>query len=378
MMDMTKGRILVVEDEFVTGADIQAKLEEMGYDVPFVADTGELAIRKAGEEHPDLILMDIHLKDKMTGIEAAEIIHDRHGIPVIFLTGQSDEATVEKAKMSSPFGYLIKPVDDRALKISINMALYKHQMDESLKRQEQTIVALLNATTDALFIIDHTGAILALNETLAKRAGKRITDLVGTPFLELIPAGAISVLLAEKIREGLSGRSLRFEEEIAGKWFDNNIYPIAESSGNVMMVAIFSNDITIRKQIEGQILEANKSLKKERENLLVMSSAIDTMDDIVIITDAVGNIEYVNSAFSKKIGYAPGDVMNKHIGDLQNPGDPYVIDKNAFFARSKDAWNGKVTLKSKYGLKIKTSLRSSPVMKDNRQVCRTFVLREEH
>jgi PAS domain S-box-containing protein len=322
--------------------------------------------------------MDIHLKDRMTGIEAAEVIHDRYGIPVIFLTGQSDEATVEKAKMSSPFGYLIKPVDDRALKISINMALYKHQMDESLKRQEQTIVALLNATTDALFIIDHTGAILALNETLAKRAGKRITDLVGTPFLELIPAGAISVLLAEKIREGLSGRSLRFEEEITGKWFDNNIYPIAESSGNVMMVAIFSNDITIRKQIEGQILEANKSLKKERENLLVMSSAIDTMDDIVIITDAVGNIEYVNSAFSKKIGYAPGDVMNKHIGDLQNPGDPYVIDKNAFFARSKDAWNGKVTLKSKYGLKIKTSLRSSPVMKDNRQVCRTFVLREEH
>ncbi|MCK7483779.1 MAG: PAS domain-containing protein [Candidatus Moduliflexus flocculans] len=110
------------------------------------------------------------------------------------------------------------------------MALYKHQMDESLKRQEQTIVALLNATTDALFIIDHAGAILALNETLAKRAGKRITDLVGTPFLELIPAGAISVLLAEKIREGLGGRSLRFEEEITGKWFDNNIYPIAESS----------------------------------------------------------------------------------------------------------------------------------------------------
>ncbi len=237
------------------------------------------------------------------------------------------------------------------------MALYKHQMDENLKRQEQTIVALLNATTDALFIIDHNGSILALNETLAKRAGKRISDLVGTPFLELIPAGAISVLLAEKIREGLVGRSLRFEEEIEGKWFDNNIYPIAESSGNVMMVAIFSNDITIRKQIEGQILEANKSLKKERENLLVMSSAIDTMDDIVIITDAVGNIEYVNSAFTKKIGYSPGEVMNKHIGDLQNPGDPYVIDKNAFFARSKDTWNGKVTIKSKYSLKIKTSLR---------------------
>jgi PAS domain S-box-containing protein len=321
--------------------------------------------------------MDIHLKGAMTGIEAAEIIHDKYSIPVIFLTGQSDEATVEKAKVSAPFGYLIKPVDDRALKITINMALYKHALDESMKKQEQTIVALLNATTDALFIIDREGNILALNETLAKRAGKRISELVKTSFFELIPSGAISTRLAEEIRAGMGGKASRFEEEAAGKWFDNNIYPISDSTGTVMMIAVFSNDITARKRVEMEVLEANRSLQKERENLLVMSSAIDTMDDIVVITDAVGNIEYINTAFTKKLGYTQIEVARKHISELQNPGDPYAIDKNAFIARKKDAWSGNITLKNKYGLKIKASLRSTPVIKENTLICRTFVLREQ-
>lgn len=374
---MTNARILVVEDEFITGADLQAKLQEMGYDVPVVADTGEFAIQAAAEHLPDLVLMDIHLKGEMTGIGAAEQIHSRFSIPVIFLTGQSDEATVEKAKVSAPFGYLIKPVDDRALKITINMALYKHQLDESLKKQEKTIVALLNATTDALFILDRDGTVLALNETLAKRAGKRANEIANTSFFELIPTGAISTRLAEEIRAGMGGKSNRFEEESGGRWYDNNIYPIADSTGTVMMIAVFSNDITARKRVEMEVLEANKSLQKERESLLVMSSAIDTMEDIVVITDAMGNIEYVNSAFSKKIGYALADVLRKHIGELQNPGDPYAIDKNAFIARSKDAWSGNITLRNKYGLKIKASLRSSPVLKENRLICRTFVLREQ-
>jgi len=374
---MTKARILVVEDEFITGADIQAKLQDMGYDVPVVADTGEYAVKAAGEHIPDLVLMDIHLKGAMTGIEAAELIHNKYSLPVIFLTGQSDEATVEKAKVSAPFGYLIKPVDDRALRITINMALYKHQLDESLKKQEQTIVALLNATTDALFIIDRDGTILALNETLAKRAGKRINELVKTSFFELIPSGAISTRLAEEIRAGMGGKANRFEEEANGRWYDNNIYPISDSTGTVMMIAVFSNDITARKRVEMEVLETNKSLQKEKENLLVMSSAIDTMDDIVVITDAMGNIEYVNTAFTKKIGYTTHEVLKKHIGDLQNPGDPYAIDKNAFFSRKTDAWSGNITLKNKYGLKIKASLRSTPVMKDNRLICRTFVLREQ-
>lgn len=101
---MSKETILVVEDEFVTGSEIQARLEEMGFNVPGIVDTGEEAIQKTGELNPDIVVMDITLKGTMTGIEAAEQIRARYGTPVVYLTAHSDEATVNKAMLSEPFG----------------------------------------------------------------------------------------------------------------------------------------------------------------------------------------------------------------------------------------------------------------------------------
>ena len=123
---MTKTKILVVEDEFITATDIQNSLKGMGYDVPVVVDNGEEAIRKTGELHPSLVLMDIGLSGKMNGIEAAKQIRERFDIPVIYLTAHSDESTFWNALVSEPFGYIIKPFGTREMKISIEMALHKH------------------------------------------------------------------------------------------------------------------------------------------------------------------------------------------------------------------------------------------------------------
>jgi CheY-like chemotaxis protein len=135
---MTKTKILVVEDEFITATDIQIALIGMGYDVPVVVDNGEEAIRKAGELHPSLVLMDIGLAGKMNGIEAAKQIRERFDIPVIILTAHSDESTFWSALASEPFGYIIKPFETRELKISIEMALHKHgkthTIDKILKK----------------------------------------------------------------------------------------------------------------------------------------------------------------------------------------------------------------------------------------------------
>ena len=105
---MSKGQILVVEDEFITASDIKRSLVKMGFDVPATVDNGPGAIEKAGEHKPDLVLMDINLIGPMNGIEAAREIRERYGIPVIYLTAQSDDATVEKAVSSDPFGYIIE------------------------------------------------------------------------------------------------------------------------------------------------------------------------------------------------------------------------------------------------------------------------------
>ncbi|MEO5361529.1 MAG: diguanylate cyclase [Nitrospirota bacterium] len=130
---MDKTRILIVEDEMISGAFIQNTLEMLGYEVTFVAISAFEAIREAERNRPDLILMDIKIKGAEDGIETAHEIRMRFDIPIIYLTAHSDEATVERAKVTEPFGYVIKPVDSKELKTSIEIALYKHKMEAKLK-----------------------------------------------------------------------------------------------------------------------------------------------------------------------------------------------------------------------------------------------------
>jgi CheY-like chemotaxis protein len=113
---MEKRSILIVEDERIVGEDMREALLHFGYDVPVIAITGEAAIREAGEHRPDLILMDIFLAGPMNGIEAAETIGPLYDIPIIFLTAFADTQIVERAKATAPYGYILKPYDERELR----------------------------------------------------------------------------------------------------------------------------------------------------------------------------------------------------------------------------------------------------------------------
>ena len=136
---MAKSRILVVEDEAIVAMGIKQKLEELDYAVVDIVFTGEDAVQTALREEPDLILMDIVLKGKMDGIEAAAKIRNQLDIPVIYLTAYSDEEVLERARMTEPYGYIIKPFKKSELNANLEMALYKHAEDqkksENLKKK---------------------------------------------------------------------------------------------------------------------------------------------------------------------------------------------------------------------------------------------------
>jgi signal transduction histidine kinase len=136
-----KKQILVVEDEIVTGMDIQRRLKNLGYDVHVVVSSGEKAIEKVKENHPDLVLMDINLNREMDGIEAASIIHSFSDIPIIYLTAYSDEKTLERAKITEPYAYVIKPIKDRELHINIEIAFFKHKIQKMTVENERLIRA---------------------------------------------------------------------------------------------------------------------------------------------------------------------------------------------------------------------------------------------
>jgi CheY-like chemotaxis protein len=137
-------RILVVEDEGIVLLHIKKTLEGLGYSVTGTATSGEDAIMKAMSERPDLVLMDIVLKGEIDGIDAAEKIRSLFHIPVIYLTAHSDESTLQRAKVTEPFGYIVKPFRDRDLHIAIQFALYKAKMEaerDALLRQLQDSLA---------------------------------------------------------------------------------------------------------------------------------------------------------------------------------------------------------------------------------------------
>jgi CheY-like chemotaxis protein len=124
---MSKAQILVVEDERIVAEDIQKSLKNLGYAVSAVVSSGEEATKKAEEYNPDLVLMDIVLEGEMNGIEAANEIRSRLNIPIVYLTAYADEKTLERAKITEPFGYIIKPFEDRELITSVEMAFYNTQ-----------------------------------------------------------------------------------------------------------------------------------------------------------------------------------------------------------------------------------------------------------
>jgi CheY-like chemotaxis protein len=128
---MAEVQILVVEDNNIVVMELQDRLQSLGYAVTAVASSGEGAIKKAGETQPDLVLMDIRLKGEMDGVEAAEGIRTRFDIPVVYLTAYADENTLQRAKVMEPYGYILKPFDERELQAAIETTLHRHREEEN-------------------------------------------------------------------------------------------------------------------------------------------------------------------------------------------------------------------------------------------------------
>lgn len=201
-------RLLIVEDEVLVAMDIKARLTKMGYDVVDTAARGGEAVDKAISLTPDLILMDINLKDEIDGVEAAIRIRERYDVPVIFCTAYSNEATLERAKVSEPYGYVLKPFDNRELEINIEIALYKHRVERDLADTRKRLDATLTNISDGVIAAELDGRIRLINPPAEqitgwgrhRARGARLVDVLdlvpfeaeGPRFDLERPAGAIA------------------------------------------------------------------------------------------------------------------------------------------------------------------------------------------
>lgn len=199
---MANARILIVEDEAITAKDIQMVLQDLGYEVTGTASSGEEAIRKAEDHKPALVLMDIVLQGKMDGIEAAGQIHTRMDVPIVYLTAHSDKATLERAKITEPFGYILKPFEERELHTNIEIALYKHKTERKLK---ENYIQLQNTFAS---IIEAIEKMIQVSAPVVNQHQQKVTQLACAIAQEMeIPADHIEgIRLASRIHDvGLLG-----------------------------------------------------------------------------------------------------------------------------------------------------------------------------
>jgi PAS domain S-box-containing protein len=375
---MQPASIFIVEDEAIVAKDLSGILVSLGYSVAGTAKNSETAIEKITGTKPDLVLMDIHIAGNIDGIETAGKIHTLLNIPVVYLTAHADDQVLERAKITEPYGYIIKPFEERGLQSTIEMALYKFRADERVKDNEALVRSLVNLNPEPVFIIDKDTTILYINDAFTLQKTQQPESSPSPRALEsLASSGMISPALLTAVKAHFYDKNpYKFEEEFRGKWLAHTISPLPDQNNQISRCAIESYDITNIKKREVDLTSLTKQLEKEKQSLLLFTAMLDYMDDFVIATDTIGKIIFVNRIFQQRFGYTLEEIREKHINFIKDPEDPFVMDTNAFFIDKKRVWEGSVTLVTKFGIRIKTLLKSTSIELDRFNVYRVFVLRE--
>jgi PAS domain S-box-containing protein len=269
---LEKAQILVVEDDSIVAMELQNGLQSLGYAVAAVASYGEEAIEKAAETRPDLVLMDIRLKGNVDGVETAEEIRVRFDIPVIYLTAYADENTLQRAKVTEPYGYMVKPFEERELYSTIEITLYKHEMERQLRKSEQWLATTLRSLGDAAIATDRKGLVTFMNPAAEALTGWKEEDAQGknvtevfyneetskatrSPVEKAFRAGVV-VGLANHILIARDGRKIPI---------DGNVAPIRDNKGDTIGSVLVFCDITERKRAEEALKKAHDELERRVE-----------------------------------------------------------------------------------------------------------------
>ena len=286
-----KTRILVVEDESIVAMDIRKTLQNLGYDVPYVVSTAKAAIQKAKEDKPDLVLMDIVLKGIMDGIKAADQIYTKFNIPVVYLTAYADENTIKQAKATGPFGYIVKPFENKDLRMVIEMALYKAKVENELRASKASFHNIVEKSADGIVVVDRNGVIQFVNHAAEALFGRKAKELIGELFGFPVVGGEVVEL--DVIRQGIEP-GIAEMRVVETEWNGQNAY-----------LALL-RDITERKCAKEQIENAAKEWR----------TTFDSITDMISIHDKNCKITRVNKALADAFKKEPKELIGKTCYEL--------------------------------------------------------------
>ncbi len=297
---MTQTNILVVEDEGITARDLQMRLNRLGYGVTGLAHSAEEAIACAAETHPDLVLMDIGLPGKMDGVEAAAMLRSRFGIPVTYLTAHSDEETLERARATSPYGFVLKPFEERELHATIQMAMRRHRVEKDAEEAHRWLAAILSSIEDGVIATHQRGGICFMNPVAEALTGWTQRDALGRGIGEVLCVASDAGGMLPVPAAGDADAHRSWETEIISRdghrlEVEASVAVVREEDGEAGGLVWAFRDIRRRKRAEASLkrrAEVSAALARVSREVIGSLDSRALLENLCRVTTAVMHCDF--------------------------------------------------------------------------------------
>ncbi|MDR3610008.1 MAG: response regulator [Ignavibacteriaceae bacterium] len=276
--------ILIVEDEKIVAMDIAGSLKSEGYEVSGIVASGQEAIEQVEKNPPDLILMDIRIKGEIDGIQTAEIIQDQNDIPIVYLTAYADENTLSRAKITAPYGYIIKPFDKKTAHTMIEMALYKNRMERKIKENERWLAKTLQYSGDAMIATDAHGKIKLMNKIAETETGWTYDEASGRDITEILTLtdedtkekidDPVTLLFSDGEEEEATKTAILTDKELKEKLITGTASFIKDDKNITTGIVVVFQDITKQRNVEKERERLFKKISLAQERLKVVSKRL--------------------------------------------------------------------------------------------------------
>jgi len=322
-----KKKILIVEDDSLISTIFRMFLKELGYDLLGIVEDGKEAIRLCEKLNPDIILMDVHLGGELDGIQTTELIKSKFDIPVIFLSSDTEESTIQRVINTHSYGYLVKPIDKKELGISIELAFYKHQFDLDQKMREKRFRNFITDSPEAIVLVNEGGHIEYLN-CLGLKLFKTayIEDLMGLPLLSFVGDD-----YQNEFRDKLE-RSVEM-----GKGIDYTHIKFKTIHGDHIDVGLTGAHIEFNGKNNLQLIIRDVTQEfAYREMLAEKADIINHFHDGVVTFDLTGMVKSWNKGCERIFGIEEKEMVGKPYSDLSLSGREKSFTEDILVPTEKD------------------------------------------